>query len=100
MKTKKIILKSVDFDLLEIVNWYNKIDKKLTKMFFQEFKNKVNYLTENPKSSEIKYDDIRIAYLIKFPYSIHYKYDEIKNTLIIYSVFHNSRNPEVWLERT
>ena len=40
MKTKRIILKSVDLDLLEIVSWYNKIDKKLSIMFLKNLKKK------------------------------------------------------------
>ena len=99
MKAKKIILKSVDLDLLEIVNWYNKIDRKLSLMFFKEFKEKVNYISKNPSTCEKKYDDTRIAYLKKFPYSIHYIYEELENRIIIYSVFHTSRNPETWSER-
>jgi len=96
MKTKRIILKSVDLDLLEIISWYNKIDKKLSIMFFKEFKGKVNFISKNPNACEKKYEEIRIAYLKKFPYSIHYTYDEIQNLIIVYSVFHNSRNPDNW----
>lgn len=98
MKTKKNILRSVDLDLLEIVSWYNKIDKKLSIMFFKEFREKVNYISKNPNACEKKYDEIRIVYLKKFPYSIHYKYDEIQNLITVYSVLHNFRNPDTWIK--
>jgi len=55
MKAKKIILKSVNVDLLDIVTWYNKIDRKLSVMFLKEFKEKVNYISKNPKACEKKY---------------------------------------------
>lgn len=47
----------------------------------------------------MKFGEVRIAFLKKFPFGIHYVYKEKENQIIIYSVFHTSRNPEIWQER-
>ena len=99
MKTKKIILQTANFDLTEIGNWYNKIDKKLTMKFLKEFREKVNYLADNPYSCEIRFNNVRIAFLKKYPFAIHYTYSEKDNKITIFSIFHTSRNPEIWKEK-
>jgi hypothetical protein len=48
---------------------------------------------------EVRYENFRIVYLKKFPFGIHFKYDEKKNLIEIYSVFHTSRDPEIWKDR-
>jgi len=81
-------------DLKEINQWYNKIDNKLWNNFVKEFRSKISFIRRNPLSLEQKYGHNRIAFLNKFPYGIHYLYDERKNAVIIYAIFHTSRNPE------
>lgn len=99
MATKLIYGHLVKWDLKEINNWYNKIDKKLWTQFIKEFRSKINFIKENPLSFELKYDDIRIVFLKTFPYGIHYSYNEDRNLIEIYSVFHTSRNPDNWKTR-
>jgi plasmid stabilization system protein ParE len=100
MKIAKIVIsENADFDLNEITEWYNGINKKLIWIFLKDFKEKVKYISENPLSCEIRYENFRIAYLKKFPFGIHYFYNEQKNIIEIYSVFHTSRNPEQWNNR-
>lgn len=98
-KAKIVISEKADFDLSEIADWYNVIDKKLIWLFLKDFKTKVKYISENPFSCEVRYENFRIAYLKKFPFGIHYQFDESKNMVKIFSVFHASRNPENWKER-
>lgn len=79
MVTKLIYSQFVKMDLKEINYWYNEIDKKLWTQFIKEFLSKINFIKENPQSSEIKYDESRIVFLKKFPYGIHYYYNKEKN---------------------
>ena len=99
MKNSKVINQSAEFDLTEIASWYNKIDRKLTKKFLKEFREKVNYLADYPSSCEVRFDNIQIAHLKKFPFGIHYTYIEDQRKIIVFSVFHTSRNPDLWTER-
>lgn len=48
-------------------------------------------IKNNPKQFQVKREEIREAYLQKFPFIIVYQI--IKDTIIVYSVFHTSRNP-------
>ncbi|WP_326982394.1 type II toxin-antitoxin system RelE/ParE family toxin [Chryseobacterium sp. MYb264] len=98
-KAKTVISANADFDLKEITEWYNAKNKKLIWVFLKDFKEKVKYISENPLSCEIRYENYRIVFLKKFPFGVHYFYDEEKNVIEIYSVFHASRNPEEWKDR-
>ena len=48
-------------------------------------------IKNNPKQFQVKREEIREAYLQKFPFIIVYQI--IKDTIIVSSVFHTSRNP-------
>ncbi|SEF56922.1 Plasmid stabilization system protein ParE [Halpernia humi] len=48
-------------------------------------------ISNNPKHFQIKREEIREAYIKVFPFVIVYQI--IKDTIIIYSIFHTSRNP-------
>ena len=48
-------------------------------------------IKNNPKQFQVKREEIRESYLQKFPFIIVYQI--IKDTIIVYSVFHTSRNP-------
>jgi len=98
-RAKVFITKNADFDLLEISDWYNAKNKELIWVFLKDFKEKVKNISENPFACEIRYESFRIAYLKKFPFGIHYYYNEERNLIEIYSVFHTSRNPELWKDR-
>jgi len=51
----------------------------------------IERITVNPKHFQIKREGIREAYLQKFPFVIVFQI--VNDTIIIYSVFHTSRNP-------
>ena len=99
MKCKVEYSPNVKFDLKEIKNWYSKFDIKLFSRFLKEYKSKIEFISEFPKSFEIKYNNYRIGFLKKFPFGIHYIYLESESKIIVYSVFHTSRNPEIWTDR-
>ncbi len=86
-------------DLKEITDWYKEVNRKLTPKFMKEYRSKIKYISENPLSSEIKYGKNRITFLKKFSFGIHYSYSETEKLIIIYSVFHTSRNPKNWKKR-
>jgi len=98
-RAKVVITKNANFDLLEISDWYNAKNKELIWVFLKDFKEKVKNISENPFACEIRYESFRIAYLKKYPFGIHYFYNEEGNLIEIYSVFHTSRNPELWKDR-
>ncbi|WP_029298482.1 type II toxin-antitoxin system RelE/ParE family toxin [Chryseobacterium hispalense] len=96
MANKLIYNRFVKDDLKEINEWYKEINKELWNSFTKEFRLRINLIKENPLSFELKYNNIRIVFLKKFPYGIHYSYNAEENVIEIYSVFHTSRDPEIW----
>lgn len=99
MATKLIYNRFVKDDLKEINDWYKEINKELWNSFTKDFRLKIHLIKENPLSFELKYNNIRIVFLKKFPYGIHYLYNTEENIIEIYSVFHTSRDPEIWKDR-
>lgn len=99
MRAKIIFSPFVKDDLKNGKDWYNKIDKKLASRFLNEYRENINFISENPSSKEIRYGNLRISYLTSFPFGIHYEFIENENTITVYSVFHTSRNPKIWKKR-
>ena len=96
---KSIILPLAKADIREAALWYNKKQKGLGKRFTAEIRQKVHFIKQNHKASNVRYDNVRTAVLNIFPFMVHYTIDESNKTVIISAVFHTSRNPDVWNER-
>ena len=96
---KAIILPLAKQDISEAANWYNSKQKGLGKRFTQEVRSKVLLISQNPKISAVRYDDVPAAVLDVFPFMIHYTVDDQNKTVIISAVFHTSLNPDRWKER-
>ncbi|WP_313598758.1 type II toxin-antitoxin system RelE/ParE family toxin [Epilithonimonas vandammei] len=99
MKNRVDFSPFVKIDLKEIKDWYKKINEKLVVRFFEEFQNEIEFLSENPLSKEIKYNQCRICYLKNFPFGIHYQYFDSNNSILIIGIYHSSRNPKIWKMR-
>lgn len=97
---KAIILPFAKKDIRETALWYNKHQDNLGKRFAAEVRNKVNFIRQNPRSSNIRNDGVRTAVLNVFPFMVHYIVDEKNKTIIISAVLHTSRDPKIWNERT
>ncbi len=96
---KSLILLLAKEDIRKAALWYNNRQAGLGKKFSSEVKKTVRFIEQNPKAVSIRYDNVRTVVLNVFPYMIHYTIDEAKQTIIISSVFHTSRNPENWKTR-
>lgn len=56
-----IILSLGKEDIREASNWYNKKSKGLGNRFTEEVRKKVHFIRQNPRASNIRYDDVRTA---------------------------------------
>jgi len=97
-KTK--ILPLAKEDIRKAALWYNKQQNGLGKRFTTEVREKVNFLKQNPKALNVRYNSIRTAVLNVFPFMVHFTIDEKNKTIIISAVLHTSRDPNIWDERT
>lgn len=83
-------------DIQEAVAWYELQLKGLGIRYKNQVKKQINSLKKNPHSFALKYNTIRCRKIEKFPFLIHYKIDEELKMVIVFAVFHTSRNPEIW----
>jgi plasmid stabilization system protein ParE len=94
-----VLLPRAKEDIREAAKWYSKRQKNLGKRYIDEVREKVYFIRQNPKSSNVRYDMIRTAVLNVFPFMIHYSIDEPRKTIIVAAVLHTSRDPEAWKSR-
>lgn len=97
---------SIDFlfdaklDLAEAMEWYDQQKQGLGDKLLLRVENTVDLLESNPFIFQIRYKNIRVGSVKKFPFAIHYWVDEKRNKVMINAVLHNSRNPQIWKDRS
>ena len=96
---KSIILPQAKEDIMEAAQWYNKQQTGLGKRFTTEIREKVHFIRQSPKASNIRYKNVRTTVLNVFPFMIHYTVDEKNKTIIVSAVLHTSRDPKLWESR-
>ncbi len=87
-------------DIVAAVDWYNEKQAGLGDKFFKIIKQQTAKLSTSALHYAVKYDDIRCMGVNKFPYLIHYRVNEYTKTVKVEALFHTSRNPNIWNERT
>ena len=90
---RSIILPIAKADIRNSSIWYEAQQKGLGKTFISIIRESIHFITTNPYSFQIRFDEIRTAIVKKFPFLIHYLIDEDSKTIIIVAVFHTSRKP-------
>lgn len=93
MVFKIIISKLASLEITESIDFYESRRKGLGKEFLIYLKSVFHILKSNPELFPVKRKSIyREVSLKKFPFTIIYEI--MKDEVIIYSVFHTSRNPD------
>lgn len=93
MAFKIKILPLAEKEIDESIEFYESRSKGLGKQFLTYLKSYLKVLKTNPGLFEIKKEpSYREMTLVKFPFVIIYEI--IGTQIIIYSVFHTSRNPK------
>lgn len=86
-------------DIEEIVLYYSTISKELSDKFQHCLYKGLSTIESNPLLFQNRYNDIfRIHFIDIFPFGIHYYVREY--SVIVIGLFHTSRNPELWDDRT
>lgn len=97
MTVKLIVAPEVEQDISEAYTWYEERRVGLGEEFLSCVDACIQAICRMPEMYATVYENYRRALVRRFPYSIFYEY--VSNTVIIYSVFHNSRDPQKWRER-
>ena len=100
MSYKVLFEKDAKTDIDEIIAWYEKEQVGLGFSFLFYLGEAVSVISNNPKSYQNIYKDVRRIMLEKFPYSIYFYINESKTEVIVYTVIHQHRNQKVWKRRT
>ena len=79
-------------DISEGYIWYEEQQTGLGDAFLLEFAECCKRIFNYPLAYQIKHKHFRQAGLKRFPYVVIY--EVIKKEIIVYSVFHTSRNPK------
>lgn len=96
---KIIILPLAKDDIKKASKWYNKQQKDLGKQFSQSVRRTVKFIKNNPLAYSTRYENTKTAIVESFPYMLHYSIDDDNKIIIISSILHTSRNPEIWTNR-
>jgi len=91
MSYSLVLLSYAVQDLQEAYDWYKTKNKDLALRFYDEVDHYINFIKKNPLSFYIRSNGFRQAPLKIFPFLIIYKVK--KNQILIYSIFHTSKNP-------
>ena len=86
-----------EIELLESSYWYADKSFLVNQKFTSEIESLTSIIQHKPFVFQIAYENKRKANLKDFPYSIIFAIHG--NRILIYSVFHNSRNPKIWKNR-
>ena len=94
MSTKLIWRGDAIRDVQEAYDWYEAQSKGTGERLIAELDEFVAFILEHPSGLPKWRSRYRKMTLSRFPYQVVYRFE--KNTVIIYSVFHSSRNPSRW----
>jgi len=72
---------SVNFDIIDVVDYYKSIKPELAIAFLDRLEEAKKYISKYPEAFQIKYKNVRTVLLKQFPYHIHYIVMMLKNKL-------------------
>lgn len=97
MAAKLIVAPEVEHDISEAYAWYEERRVGLGEEFLSCVDACIHAICRTPELYAVVHEDYRRGLVRRFPYAIFYEYSN--NTVTIYCVFHNSRDPKKWRER-
>lgn len=97
MAAKLVIAPEVEQDLSEAYFWYESRRIGLGEEFLSCVDACIQAICRMPEMYAVVYESYRRGLVRRFPFSVFYEY--ANNTVTVYCVFHNSRDPQKWRER-
>ncbi len=84
-------------DMAEAFEWYENKRTGLGSEFLDEVDDYLNRIGQNPAQYQ-SHRSQRIAVMHRFPHKIVYEIEQ-KDTVAVYAVYHDKRNPQKLVER-
>ena len=85
-----------DFDVTYV--YYTSVNEKLADDFYKHVNRSLEKISINPFVSSEVYRNIRKFVIKKYSFVIYFQVEG--KTVKVIAIFHTSRNPEIWNERT
>jgi plasmid stabilization system protein ParE len=82
--------------MTEAFNWYENKQTGLGIAFLDEAERCLDRITQNPGQYQ-SHGDQRIAIMLRYPYKIVFEIEG--ESIVVYAVYHDKRNPEKLAER-
>jgi plasmid stabilization system protein ParE len=82
----------------DAADWYDRQRGGLGDRFVDEILSFIDRICEQPTSFPVVKNDVRQAIVRKYPFSILYQI--LDNRVVVLAVFHSSRDPQTWQDRT
>lgn len=92
------LLPQARMDIEEATQDYNLRKLNLGNELFITIAEAIDSLKQNPFLFQKRYRDLRQIHTTKFNFAVHYFIEE--KQVIVIAVLHNSRNPQIWKNRT
>ncbi|MBV8076199.1 MAG: type II toxin-antitoxin system RelE/ParE family toxin [Planctomycetaceae bacterium] len=84
-----------EFD--EALDWYERQQAGLGVEFADHVQAVFDRISATPEMHAVVYRDVRKALVRQFPYSVFYRIRA--DRVVVLTVFHNKRNPNIWKSR-
>ena len=94
-----VILGEAQFDLEEIIGWYEDQRAGLGETFFSRYQHTEALLANNPFLFQEKLLFVRQALVSRTQYAIYYAIDEKNKIVEIIAVLHQRRDPDILRKR-
>jgi plasmid stabilization system protein ParE len=96
MNYELVFKEEADQEITESFIWYEKQQLGLGELFLSEIDKSISLILSNPYQYAIRHNNKRVV-IKRFPFLIIYEI--IENEIVIYAVFHSSRDPKIWKKR-
>jgi plasmid stabilization system protein ParE len=97
MAAELIIAPEAGQDIAEAYAWYEGRRTGLGEEFLSGVDACIEAIRRMPEMHAVIHENYRRGLVRRFPYAVFYEYAE--DTVIVYGVFHTSRDPDKWRQR-
>jgi plasmid stabilization system protein ParE len=92
MINRLYVREEAEDEIDQAYSWYEEQQAGLGEKFLSELGDAFSRIVEFPESFPVKSRNTRECFVGRFPYIVTYRYK--KREIIVYAVFHASRNPK------
>jgi plasmid stabilization system protein ParE len=97
MAVELVVAPEAEIDLAEAYVWYESRRTGLGEEFLSSIDACMASIRRQPSMYPVVYEAYRRALIRRFPYAVFFEWAEA--TVVVYAIFHTSRDPEKWRQR-